>query len=163
VQRAFVGLSQIDNAAQSIGALQAGHLRIVCMPVLAGSYLPRVVTAFLAEHPRVTILLEIRDRHLVLDWVAMQQFDLGFATLPVEDPAIGVQALATEEAGCLLPARPPLARKPGVHVRDLEDEPFVAFPPESLLRFRVDEVFGKAGVRRRLRVEARTAEAMRHL
>lgn len=163
VQRAFVGLSQIDSAAQSIGAMQTGHLRIVSMPLLAGSFLPRVINAFLAEHARVTISLEIQARHLVLDWVAMQQFDLGFATLPVEDPAIHVQVLATEEAVCLVPAQHHLARKPVLHVRDLKDEPFVAFPPESLLRLRVDEVFSKAGVRRRLRVEARTAEAVRHL
>lgn len=163
VQRAFIGLGQIESAAAAIGAMQAGHLRIVGMPLLSGTFLPRVITEFFREHGQVTVALEVRARHLVLEWLSMQQYDLGFVTLPVEDAAIRVERLGAEDAVCVLPPGHRLARRAVVDVKDLDDENFIAFPPETLLRYRVDAVCESAGVRRRVRAEARTAEAVRNL
>ena len=46
-----------------------------------------------------------------------------------------------------------------IHAADLEGESIISFRSGSVFQFRVDEAFEKAGVRRRLRVEASTRQA----
>jgi DNA-binding transcriptional LysR family regulator len=163
VQRAFVGLGQIESTARAIGAMQTGHLRIVTMPILSGGFLPKAVKAFLQAHPQVSISLEVRPRFRVLEWIASQQYDIGFATLPVDDPAIRVRDFACEDSACILPAGHPLAAKPVIHATDLEGEDFVSFLSASLFRFLIDKIFLETRVRRNLTVEAGTAEAVCNL
>ena len=64
------------------------------------------------------------------------------------------------ESVCILPAAHPLAAKSEIHAGDLEGEPFVSYRPDSMSRYRIDEIFHNAGVTRNLKLEARTSDAI---
>lgn len=159
-EKAFVGMAHISDAARAIGALQRGRLSIVAVPILAQGFLPRLIAEFLKDYPDVSIKLESCPNAIVVEWIASQQYDLGLAPLPVDNPAITTRPFSRRRLVCILPAGHPLAEKSVVHATDLEDEYFVSPPSGSLLRFRIDESFKKAGVRRKLRIETRSRQAI---
>ena len=160
VEKAFVGLSQIGETAQAIRALQKGRLSVVAIPILAHGFLPSVIGEFLKDYPDVSIVLEtVQSSPTVVEWIASRQYDVGLAVVPVEHPAITVRPFSRRRALCVLPGGHRLGGKPGIHAAGLEGESIISFRSGSVFQFRVDEAFEKAGVRRRLRVEASTRQA----
>ena len=160
VQRAFVGLSQIEEAARGIRQFQIGQLRLITIPILASRILPEFVSLFLEQYPGCAVSLEVRPSHRVAEWVVSQQCDLGISTLPIEHPGTTAVPFMRGDSVCILPADHPLAAKSEIHASDLEGEPFVSYRPDSVSRYRIDEIFHKAGVTRNLKLEARTSDAI---
>lgn len=158
VQRSFVGLGQVETAARQLGKNATGVVRIAAMPSLSGEPLTRGVAAFSAENSEASLILDVRPRREVIDLIAARQFDIGVATLPIDDPNIDVRPLAPENSVCAVPAGHRLAAKDVIDARDLEGEPFISFPAATLYRIRVDRVFEELAVNRIMRFEARTAE-----
>ena len=57
VEKAFIGLKQIAQTAQSIKSLARGSLRIVAIPAMVTSFLPSVVSAFSKKYSGINIFL----------------------------------------------------------------------------------------------------------
>ena len=153
VQRAFVGLDQVETAARTIGQTVSGTLRLMSMPTLAYNYAVPTVAAFVKDYPDVSVVIETGSRESVLDMINSQRFDIGLATLPVEDPGIVVHKLFDEEWVCILPVGHPLAAQEQIDAKDLSDETFISFSANSFDRLQVDRSFNDAGAPRRLRIE----------
>lgn len=160
VEKSFVGMDQIADAARAIGTLRRGRLSILAIPILAHGFLPCIISEFLRDYPDVSIDLEtLQSTRTVVEWIASRQYDLGLGVLPVEHPAIKARPFSRRKAVCVLPKDHRLATKPTIHPADLEGEPFISLQSGSVFRFRVDEVFDRAGVRRTLRAETSTRQA----
>ena len=153
VERSFVGLERIAQAAVELRERRAGTLRIASLAALAGGYLPRFVGGFLARRPHLDLALFGLTSPLVLDWVASGQCDIGFVQTPVEHPGIRLERLAPAAAVAVVPQGHRLAAKSSLSPRDFEGEAFISLGPSTLLRYRIDEAFAEAEVRRQLRVE----------
>ena len=100
VERSFVGLDRIAHAATELRARRAGVLRIAAMPALCNGFLPRYVSTFPREHPRLDLSLSGLASSTVVDWVVSEQCDIGFG-LSIVDPFTAEQY---ESAGVV--ARP---------------------------------------------------------
>jgi DNA-binding transcriptional LysR family regulator len=153
VERSFIGIDRIQQAAVELRERRAGTLRIASLPALANSYLPRFVGRFIATRPKLDLALFGLPTRSVLDWVATGQCDVGFAELPVEHSTVMVEPLPTVAAIAVVPARHRLAKRRRLQPRDFDGEPFVSLGQSTLLRFRIDAVFADAGVRRQMRIE----------
>ncbi len=158
VQRSFVGLTQVEAAARALGKSAAGVLRIAAMPSLSGEPLTRGVAEFAKDNPDVSVVLDVRPRREVIELIADRQFDVGVATLPVDDPNIDVRPMTEENSVCAVPVKHRLAKHDVIRAEDLEGETFISFSSATLFRIRVDRVFDQRGINRMLRFEARTAE-----
>src|SRR5438270_2131331 len=55
VERSFVGMERIAQAARDLRARRAGRLRIAAMPALCNGFLPRFTGGFLAAHPQLDL------------------------------------------------------------------------------------------------------------
>jgi len=158
VERAFVGLRQIENAGKAIGQAVTGTVRVIAMHALGMREGVDAVTQFCQTYEDVDVILDIGPRQLVLERLATLQADIGLATLPIEEPGIASEEVLRESWMCLLPAAHRLAKQKRVHARDLENEPFISFSAGSFDRAQVDGVFDSLDIPRRLRIETRTAE-----
>ncbi|RRJ82866.1 LysR substrate-binding domain-containing protein [Aestuariirhabdus litorea] len=150
VEKSFVGMEKLARTAEELKVFHRGTLRIVCMPALAQDFLPGVVSEFMADHEGVAITLQVRSSQQVADWIANQHFDIGISAIKVSDPAIEVRSLASSSLLCVLPPAHRLADKALILPEDLEGEQFVSLGTEQSVRYKVDEVFDKAGVQRKL-------------
>lgn len=150
VEKSFVGIEKLARTAEELKVFHRGTLRIVCMPALAQDFMPQVVSEFMARHEGVAVTLQVRSSQQVADWIANQHFDIGISAIKVSDPAIEMQELASSSLLCILPPGHRLASKPVIVPKDLEGEQFVSLGTEQSVRYKVDEVFDKAGVQRQL-------------
>jgi DNA-binding transcriptional LysR family regulator len=153
VERSFVGLDRIAQAAKDLRDRRAGTLRIAALPALANGFLPRLIGRFLAKRPKLDLALHGLPSPIVLEWTAMGLCDIGVAELPVEHPSVVTTLLPEVTAVAAVPAGHPLVRRRRLVPSDFEGQPFVSLGQSSLLRFRIDAIFADHGITRQMRVE----------
>jgi DNA-binding transcriptional LysR family regulator len=95
--------------------------------------LPKVVAAFSEQHPKMEIILHELSTTEQIDALKRRQLQAGF--INVKEPAsitsgLRYISLKEEPLVCCLPSSHPLARKDGLNLKQLEDEPFVMFARE---------------------------------
>jgi DNA-binding transcriptional LysR family regulator len=160
VQRAFVSLKEIAEAGRAIREYRTGQLRLISIPSVAASLVPRLLAGFTRAHPDINVVLEVQPAPRIFEWLVSMQFDLGISALPADNALLAATPILLGDAVCVLPPRHPLAKKDVIRPEHLADETFISFRSDSHFRFRVDAVFDQARVRRSLKLEARTNEAV---
>jgi DNA-binding transcriptional LysR family regulator len=160
VERSFTGLDKILRTAEDIRSHNLGALRIAAMPALALSFLPRIIALFSARHPNVTISLQIRSSATVLDWIASQQYDVGFASHLSSHPAVEEEVLLAAPQVAILPEGHRLAAKASLEPADFEGESFIAMGQHLNMRSLVDGLFTDAGVTLRQQIDVQLSEAV---
>ena len=154
VERAYVGLQGLANAAAQIRNLGSGRLRIAAMPSAGLTLVPHAIKRFQALHPGVTVSLHVNTSGTVNHWTASQFCDLGVAVYISEASNCDVEMLSKVAAVCVMPASHRLATKPSIKPSDLEGESFISLCHGDGTRAQMDEVFARAGVQRVLAIEA---------
>lgn len=153
IERSFLGLDKILQRAVDIRDQRIGRLRVVSMPALAQTFLPHVLARFLAQRDNVVASLQVQRSETIASWITTQQFDLGFAMLPLERPGVRTELFDAAHGVCVLPVSHPLAAKPFVAARDLDGVRFVGTGPNSMVQREVSRVFADLGVRCNVQVE----------
>lgn len=153
VERSFVGLDRIAQAARELSTRRAGTLRIAAMPALCNGILPRCAAEFLASHERLELELYGMSSRSVMDWVVSEQCDIGLAAAPVEEGAVTVLEMPIVQYVAVVPPGHRLARRAVIRARDLDGEAFIAPGSSTRSRFRIDDVLAKYGVTPKARVK----------
>ncbi len=157
VERSFLGIQGLTRVANDIRNACTGNLRIACLPALATGFLPEVIRDFLAVFPGVRINLQSRSSTTVRQWVAAQQFDLGFATPSDHTPGLRTELFLSLTGVCVLPPQHRLRRKDVITPEDLRGDAFISLALEDPTRAKIDRIFDDAGVERDLRIETQYA------
>ncbi|MPW23230.1 LysR family transcriptional regulator [Paraburkholderia sp. CNPSo 3157] len=154
VERAYVGLQGLANAAAQIRNLGSGRLRIAAMPSAGLTLVPHAIKRFQALYPGVTVSLHVNTSGTVNHWTASQFCDLGVAVYISEASNCDVELLSKVAAVCVMPATHRLAKKAVIKPADLQGESFISLCHGDGTRAQMDEVFVRAGVERVLAIEA---------
>ncbi|MDQ7774976.1 MAG: LysR substrate-binding domain-containing protein [Paracoccus aminovorans] len=157
VQRIFVGVSQVERAAESIRREEQGRLTIGVMPGLSGQFIQRLIADFLRAHPKVYVIIKDGASRFVVDWLATRQIDVGIISERFDNPNLKSTPLHDSPMVCVLPPGHPLARKATITPADLDGERFVSFAPESQTRQMVEAMLDAHRVRVEVVMEAGTA------
>ena len=152
-KKVLAGIDQIDATARDIRTLQAGALRILAMPALAYGLLPRTIAKINNRFKQVKISVGVGTRAELEDGIASSQFDVGIATLPVNQKGIETELLCSVDCVGILPLGHALAERETISVEDMAGLPFVSLSPGTLFRYKVDELFAMSDIRRGLLVE----------
>lgn len=155
VESSFSGLRQIEAEARRIGRRAASQLRVAALPALSTGPVPRAVKQFLASNPAASLSIQTRSRHLVMEAVVDDCYDLGLTTLPVAHPDIETATVARLPFHCIMHPGHPLTRLNAVGPQDLDGVDMIAVAGEAPLRLRrlKDEMFREFGARPVIRVE----------
>lgn len=157
VARSFVGLGEIEKAAADIAAFRADRLRIASISSLALGLLVPMVPGFCAEHEGVEIALNMFSFEEVVANVAAGRCEVGFVAYPVDRPGVVEHNLIRAHAVCVMPSDHPLARLDVVTPHDIDDTPFISLAHDIPSGKRIDAIFARAGVTRRMGVETQAA------
>ena len=158
VERSFVGLERIAEAAKSLKERRTGVLRVAAMPALCNGVLPRFAGEFLEGHPHVRFTLAGLVSHMVLDWVVNGQCDVGFAAAPVDHAAVENEKMPAVRYVAVVPKGHRLAARRALRPKDFAGQPFIALGPTTPSRFRIDDVFSRYGIARNIRAETPLSE-----
>lgn len=154
VERAYVGLQGLTNAAAQIKNLGSGRLRIAAMPSAGLTLVPHAIKRFQALRPEVTISLHVNTSGTVNHWTSSQFCDLGVAVYTSEASTCEVELLSRVAAVCVMPSGHRLAKKKALKPEDFRGEPFISLCHGDGTRAQMDEAFERAGVERILAIEA---------
>ncbi len=113
-------LTRSTQLMAEVKNLTQGKLRIACMPAAALFFMPHIIAEFVKDKPDVQISMMMRSSTIVQDWVASQQYDIGYTELPHERDSYHVEPIHLEGV-CAVHKDHPLAQKEVITPSDLDD------------------------------------------
>ncbi len=160
VRRALSGLEQIKLTASAIKRFKHAQLRLIATPAFSTLIAPQLIQKFAERQPEAMVSLEIQSTDVAVEWMVSQNFDFGIAPATMVNPVTNSHPLTNTRSICVFPKGHRLEHKNSISLKDLENESFVSYLPDSNFRFEVDEIFKNAGITRTLQYEARTTDAI---
>jgi DNA-binding transcriptional LysR family regulator len=157
VERSYIGLDRIAEAAVTLREL--GHIRLTlaCLPALSHALLPAAVQRFAAAHRHAGVSITPQESPLLEEWLTQQRFDLGLIERREPPRGTAITLLLQADEVCVLPRGHRLLARQVLRPKDFDGEPFVSFAPADPYRQQVDAMFEHHGVRRQLTVETVSA------
>ncbi|MEM6462014.1 MAG: LysR substrate-binding domain-containing protein [Pseudomonadota bacterium] len=155
LEEAEVVLTRLTKASRTIrevADLQKGRLRIACSPAASTYFMPHALAEFLVDKPKVQISLMMRSSSVVTDWIASQQYDVGFGESSQERSTINAQRFSFP-CLCAIPKKGKLASKSVIVPTDLAAVPLAIVHQQNVLGPKTRKVFKDADVRLNHRFE----------
>jgi DNA-binding transcriptional LysR family regulator len=141
VERAFVGLSALKDAARNIRQFGKGRLRIATVPSMAMTVLPLVLQKFHGDHPDVTVAMDTGSTELVAEWVGSRVCELGLVSYLPPTAVTEARPVCELPGCCVLPPGHRLVGKAFIEPADLAGESFISMAHGDGLRAAVDAAF----------------------
>lgn len=146
VERVFLGLHQIEQAARTIKRFPQTLMRIAAPPFLSLEYVAVVVGALRRAYPELRFSIHTDSSMAIADQIARGQHHLGFCTLPDGVDDVRVVHESRVEAVCVLPRAHHLAECDTIHVSQLEHEPLIVLGQSGSIRPQINDVFAAKGI-----------------
>lgn len=153
----FSALNRLGDQSAVISVAHSGPLRIAAPPTIAHRFLPERIARFMKYNPDLEVIFDVVSRDVLISSIADGRFDIGFTSTVPSHPGVLTETLITTQAICVLPSRHRLVERKFVQPQDLRDEPFISSMRRHSERVSIDQVFEKAGVRRKVIMETATA------
>jgi len=153
VSGVLASFSNLGQVARDIRESNAGTLRIASNPNMSLGFLPRLIARFQQDHPKVSVVLQTRSSSKVVEMLGTQQFDIGFAEMPVNDVLIDVEPLRLR-CVCVVPHGHPLAAARVIRPQDLKGVPFLSGLREHMTSAQLGDLWRECGVRPIVKVES---------
>ena len=121
---------ELSECVSEIRSADAGTVRLGVFTSVAVHWLPGMIRAFQAAHPRAQLEMRSGDYHDVDQWLREGRIDLGFITLP--GPA-GMRTipLAEDPLVAILPKGHRLAALSQIPIEELREDPFISLLQSS--------------------------------
>lgn len=155
-------LTQSSRTLREIGNLEKGRLRIACNPASSNFFMPQLLAEFLKGKPKIEASLMMRSSRIVTDWIASQQYDIGFAESSEPRSTILSEDFALP-CICALPKNDPLALKPVITPHDLDGRSAALLYEEHTTTIQTRKAFQDSGTRLVKRFELQTFLPSLHL
>lgn len=141
-------LSQVEAARAEIDdrlGLRRGRVSLGISTTVGMHLLPPTLAAFNRRYPGVELHLHEASMQALLDLMETGLVDTAVLTLPVDDPALTVIPLLTEDIVVIIPADHAMAHRTSVILGELCAEPWILSPDNYQLREITLNVCSNAG------------------
>lgn len=145
----------VEAVAQALDALAAagravregavGQVSLVAIPSLATAVLPAAIHAAVRRHPGLRVTAQIAPTRQAVDAVVRGAVDLGLVHDIVDEPLVQVEDLGPAAMACAVPAGHRLAKRRGIHARDLRGVGLASYAVNSPIGERLRAVFEAEG------------------
>ncbi len=115
-------MAEIDAALLSIeqaANAQQGNLVFACVPTVASTRLPALVTAFARDYPGISVGIRETAQPELLEAIRKREVDFGIGPMPEKMGEFECTALFEDPYVALVPEDHPLADKNGISLREL--------------------------------------------
>lgn len=127
-------LARIEQAANA----QQGHLAFACVPTVAGTRLPALLTEFARNYPAITVRVRELTQPELLEAVRRREVDFGIGPQPDRPGELAGQPLFVDDYVAVLPVTHPAAGKSSIALRDLASMKLLALGTSHLRRHLTD-------------------------
>jgi len=159
-QEIFRVLVKIEDRIASIRGLNSGRLWLAVSTT--GKYFaPRMLAAFVQQHPGIDVSLQIHNRQTLLERLADDVDDLYLFADPPGDVEVVVQQILPNPMVVFARADHPLASKRDIPFEQFAREPFLMREPGSGTRMVAQQIFEQHSLKPWIRMELSTNEAIK--
>lgn len=121
------------------------HLSIVVAPTLGHCLMPLVLARFVADHPNITITLDIRTSVDVVSLVASGQADIGIAEVPEGDWGVRKRPFRQSNLAVAMPRGHEWAKRTVIQAEELQDQPLIVLLKRNPFRTMLDRLLWREG------------------
>jgi DNA-binding transcriptional LysR family regulator len=150
IEAIFARLDAVGRQLQDLKGGRLGTLSVAGAFPIANGFLAEAVAGFLAERPRMRVVLQSLTSPQVIDRVASREVELGLAFEPVVHPDVETEVLLRSGVACVMRDDHKLAAQAEVALHDLDGLSVITYLPQALLRGYVDRALSDAGVTPRI-------------
>ncbi|MGR5143760.1 LysR family transcriptional regulator [Photobacterium sp. DNB23_23_1] len=128
LEEAEVILERLTRTTQlmaEVKDLKKGKLRVACMPAVALFFMPHLITRYVKDKPELEVTMMMRSSRIVQDWIASQQYDIGYCELPKNTDLYNVEPIKLKGV-CAIHKDHQLAKKSTITPKDLDGFPLVS-------------------------------------
>jgi DNA-binding transcriptional LysR family regulator len=163
LQHARTLLAQAERLREDLGTYTgglAGQIRILSNTNALTEFLPEALSAFLAEHPQVSIDLEERLSDEIVGQIAEGVGDLGIVAGTVDTGRLETYPFRSDRFVLVTPKAHSLAGKASIAFAEVLDHDFVGLDRTSALQRFLAGKAARIGRPLRLRVQLRSFDAV---
>ena len=139
---------ELQDLLVDIRTADAGTVRLGAFTSVAVHWLPGMIRAFQAVHPRVELEMHNGDYHDMEQWLHNGVIDLGFVALPAPQ-GVRTIPLSEDPLVAILPKGHRLAAMDRIPIVEFDQEPFISLLQSSA--HDIHRALDKAGVRPRIK------------
>ncbi len=155
---AQVDLMQNDLAAYGHGS--AGQVRLLTNTSAMVRYLPDALSRFLAEAPGVSVDVDERASHDIVDALRNGRADLGIVSDAADLDGLDTETLAPDPLELIVAREHPLAAHRQLALMDVIDQPFIGLSDGSALAAHLAQQARRLGAHLHYRARLRSLEAV---
>ena len=130
-RRLFALAQEAGQAMADLRAVAGGKLVIGASTTIGTYLLPGVLAEFWRRHPKVELRVEIENTEQVHRRLAGHELDVGLTEGFVEEEELEAEVFHRDRLVVIAPPSHPLAGKPRVSLRAVQQEPFIFREPGS--------------------------------
>lgn len=140
-------------------SLNGGSVLFSVSPFRAPYLLPQVIPAFTKAYPAIQLNVREGSMKTQEEWLAKNMVDVGFITIPMDNPALGCRPVLQEEILLAVPRNNPLCARakqprrtgrPWLEVKDLNGQDFLLYSVNHRLRVFAEQLFTDEGIEPRV-------------
>jgi DNA-binding transcriptional LysR family regulator len=153
-------LADLETALSQIKGLDQGQLKITVAST-ANAVATDLLAGFRAEHPKVSIHLDVTNRQEVLSQLAANEIDLAIMGQPPEGHDLEAASFMENPLVVIAPPNHSLATKKNIPIQLLSTEPFLVREEGSGTRSATERFFSAYGVTLKTGLTMNTNEAIK--
>ena len=137
-------LSAVSRTMKSLGDATSGSLKVAAMPGPSSYLFPRYISQVLGDFRDIKLTLSMRSSQQILELVATQSIDFGFADLDIQlekRKDLLTAETFSSRCFCALPTGHRLARKSAISWEDLHNQPMGGLHSAHRLQKRIHMAF----------------------
>src|SRR5690606_47153 len=150
-------LANLDDLPRIVQEIKAGAqrtLRIVALARLAGSLVSPALARFAKAHPDQPFSVDVRGHRDIEQWVAGRHYDIAVAlTRPCNHPSVIQRPFFDTDAMVMVPKGHPLEALRSVTPAQMIRHDIIALASGRRPRFQMEDIFQRAGVPLRCKIE----------
>ncbi|HTH61028.1 MAG TPA: LysR substrate-binding domain-containing protein [Paraburkholderia sp.] len=153
------GLQRVNDVANDLIEKNTGALQLVVSPSLGQTLIPTAIARFRARFPKVRINIVTQTSTQLVQTLLTRQAELGVAMFSLDHPNIEQRSIYEDHLVAVLPQDHPLASRPALHVRDLENVDLIGYSADTPFGGLIQQLFATTDIAMRLAVEVRLTHA----
>ena len=156
----FATFARVEEALSNLRDLDSGRLRLG-VSTTAKYFAPRLLAAFVQQHPKIEVSLQIHNRQTLLERLCRNEDDLFIFANPPTAQEVVCQPILPNPMMAFARADHPLAGQQRIPFAALAQQPFLMREPGSGTRMVCNQLFDQFGIKPQVRMELSTNEAIK--
>ncbi|WP_172705304.1 LysR family transcriptional regulator [Variovorax paradoxus] len=137
-----VGLSHIQHAAD----VQQGHLSFACVPTIASTRLPAILTAFAKKYPGISVHVRELANQDLLEAVRRREVDFAIGPVPEKKGELEFAPIFVDDYCAMLPRGYQDNGRASISLRELSKLPLLKLSSSTAFRDHVDNALKANGL-----------------